>query len=493
MPAVHLDHVSFSYTSAIDVFDDVCLHLGPGWAGVVGPNGAGKTTLLSLIAGAVCPTAGTVQVEPASPAPILCPQEVEHVDPVIEALATDTRGAASRWIGRLALDPAGFERWPTLSPGERKRWQIGAALAAEPAVLLLDEPTNHLDANGRRILIDALAAFAGVGLVVSHDRSLLNELTGSTIIVEHGDAVLWGGAYDTARANREARDRVTAAARGRAVREHKKLKRRLADQRRAAETRQARHNRSLRTAAPKDRDARSMAAKGRHRHGATVAARRMEVIRSAAERAADTVASFESRRELGRSLFFDYEPARRARLLSYEGDLLAGDRVLVPDVCLQVNRDDRIRVTGVNGAGKTTLLAALVEGSDLPADRLLYLQQELSRAEIGAGMDRLDGLPPDRRGRVLNLVAALGVDPDRLLTTRRPSPGEARKLTMAFGLALSAWCLVLDEPTNHLDLPSIERLESAVAAYPGAVVMVTHDDHFARTTTHTTLTLVPGT
>ena len=245
----------------------------------------------------------------------------------------------------------------------------------------------------------------------------------------------------------------------------------------------ARHRRSLRRAHPRDRDSRSMEAKGRHRHGETAASRRLEVIRSAAERAARSVASFETRLQLGRSLFFDYEPARRRQLLCFDGDLTAGDRVLVPDVSLRVAKSDRIRVSGRNAAGKSTLLSALVDSSDLPTERLLHLPQELDRSDIAGAMRRLRRLQPDRRGRVLNLVAALGVDPDRLLATDRPSPGESRKLVMAFGLTLSAWCLVLDEPTNHLDLPSIERLEEAVAAYPGAVVIVTHDDGFASRTT----------
>ncbi len=107
-------------------------------------------------------------------------------------------------------------------------------------------------------------------------------------------------------------------------------------------------------------------------------------------------------------------------------------------------------------------------------------------------MEGVAALPRGERGRVFNLVAALGVDPDRLLASRRPSPGEARKLAMAAAMGRGAWCLLLDEPTNHLDLPSIERLEEAVAGYPGAVVVVTHDEDFAAATTTRTWQLEGG-
>jgi ATPase subunit of ABC transporter with duplicated ATPase domains len=93
---------------------------------------------------------------------------------------------------------------------------------------------------------------------------------------------------------------------------------------------------------------------------------------------------------------------------------------------------------------------------------------------------------------VLSVVAALGVDPDDLLVSARPSPGEARKLAIALGLGVGAWLMVLDEPTNHLDLPAVERIEVALEGYPGALVVVTHDETFAARTTTTVWALQSG-
>ena len=98
-------------------------------------------------------------------------------------------------------------------------------------------------------------------------------------------------------------------------------------------------------------------------------------------------------------------------------------------------------------------------------------------------------LPNDVRGRVLQLVLALGVEPDALLRTASPSPGEARKLRLALGLGRHVWLAALDEPTNHLDLPAIERLEQALAAFPGALLLITHDERLGERTTHRRLEL----
>jgi len=156
------------------------------------------------------------------------------------------------------------------------------------------------------------------------------------------------------------------------------------------------------------------------------------------------------------------------------------DRLIVEHVNLTLGRGDRVWLSGANGSGKTTLVRALLEQARVPGEKILYLPQDLSVEEEARTLTDLRTLSGVEKGRVLSLVAALGVEPDRLLATNQPSPGEARKLLIAEGLGRHVWVLVLDEPTNHLDLPGIERLEIALRAYPGSLILVTHDQRFAQ-------------
>ena len=481
MPSIHFRSASFSYTSAIDLLTSITFDLGPGWCGLVGANGSGKSTILSLISGSLAPHAGSVSVDGIVGT---CPQAVDKRDPQVVDFSNAWDADAYNLRRRLDLEPDDVVRWPTLSPGERKRWQIGAVLATPPDILLLDEPTNHLDEDGHLILASELRRFTGIGIIVSHDRTFLDRMTTKTLRLDSSSLAVWNSPYSEAKQEWEAVQANVAAKYARAKQERKKADRRLADQRRAAETERARTKRQFRLSGPKDHDAHSAAATGKAAKGDAAMSKAISVAKARADRLSEAEGRFKYTPVPGGDLFFHYQPARRERLLSYSGPIAAGDRVIADEVDVLLGRTDRIRLAGRNGAGKTSLIRHLIHEPDIPPDRILYLPQETDASAAADLIARLAALPADIRGRVLQIVAALGADPSRILASESLSAGEARKLAMAFGMGANAWCLVLDEPTNHLDLPSIERLECALGGYPGAVLMVTHDEHLAAAVTN---------
>ena len=489
MPSLRFDNVGFSYTDAAPILEGATFLLSEGWTGVVGPNGGGKSTLLMLMAGALKAEVGQVAILPTGAGIHQCPQRVETLTDEIEAFSWSWDRDSRRWMGLLGLDPDQILRWDTLSPGERKRWQIGAALASEPGILLLDEPTNHLDSDARGLLARALSRFCGVGVLVSHDRQFLDDLTSRTLRVANRRAELHQGNYASAKAQWELHQQQQQL-RYAAVRERERqVKARLGDKRRGRAQAEANLSVRKRMTGPKDSEARGIAAKARVAHGEARLARGVTLLKRELEKVREEAAEFRFDKERGRSLFVDYEPCPRSRLVALQLDsLCAGEKMLLENISVTVERDSKIHVAGPNGCGKSTLLRALLSHTGLTPDKLLYVEQDIEVEEARNLVTSVRLLPPEERGRVLRIVAALGVDPERLLATDLPSPGEARKLQIADGLGRRVHLLILDEPTNHLDLPSIERLEVALSQYPGALLLVSHDTAFARAYTSQTWT-----
>jgi ATPase subunit of ABC transporter with duplicated ATPase domains len=490
--------IGVAWAASVPVLRDVSLLLTPGFYGLVGANGAGKTTLLRVLAGELAPHEGSVHLRPGDARIVHCPQAVDEPGPDVFELASTYDGLAAELKGRLGLDEDELARWPTLSPGERKRWQIGAALGREPDVLLLDEPTNHLDASARDRLLGALGRFRGIGVIVSHDRAVLKRLPRAILRVHEGLVTLHAGRWSDARAAWEAARREQEDAHAKAKATVRAVERRLDTVQRTQEAAARSLGASSRMKNKNDHDARSMGRKVVAGWADARAGRTVQLVRNELQRAESRVPSITRDATVGGKIFASWERSPRAVLFHLDApEVRAGEHVVLRDVRLNIGREERVRITGDNGAGKTTLLSALLSARRRD-DRVLFLPQELSPAAVARLVADLRATTDEERGRVLSVFSALGSDPERILSRRDEdqaalSPGEARKLALAMGLGKHAWALALDEPTNHLDLPTIERLENALAGYPGCILLVTHDDAFAQAVTTRSLRVAHGT
>ena len=365
--------VDFGYeASPRPVFQNLNLHFAPGWTGVTGMNGAGKSTLLRLACGELEPSDGYV-VAPGVLA--YCPQRTDDPPAGLAEFMAAPEREAMRLRALLGLEPDWPSRWPKLSHGERKRLQIGAALFGRSDLLALDEPTNHLDLEARRALAGALAAYRGIGLLVSHDRELLDRLCRAMVFVEPPGAVLRPGNYS--RAVPEARREKLERSRkwDRAAAELARLERTAGDRKREAGRAGAR--RSKKHLGRKDSDGRARidAARVSGRDGARGRLQRQMAGRL--EQARRSLDSLEVEHE--------YLAGIEATGEAYRGDrsahLAAGRIPLGPgrSLChpeLFIRPHDRIALMGPNGCGKSGLVRRLMAGLRLPDDRLVYLPRK---------------------------------------------------------------------------------------------------------------------
>lgn len=468
-----LSQLSFSYpSSAHPLFDHIDITFPQGWCGLVGGNGCGKTTLARIIAGELEPDGGSV-----TPGLVvaLCPQDASAAPEDLESFACDWGAEALRARRLLDIDDGWLWRYGTLSLGQKKRVQIACALARCPDVLILDEPTNHLDAPSRELLEAALAHFRGIGILISHDRALLDALAVSCLCFEADGLHMRPGGYGAAREQQK----IEAKSAERLREEARSELRRLSREQQARREEAARSERlgSARHLDVHDHDGRERLGRARVSGKDGIASRKISQLDQRIGRL-EKDASAKLARSYGGDLpeggvrsARDYVAHLAEQTLPF-GD--SGSGIRIPE--LFVGPLDHIAVTGANGNGKSTLVRALVEA--VPAGvKSFCLPQEMAPSERRALLAWAKGLGHAEQGALLSAVAQLDGRPESYREGDAVSPGELRKLALASAALGGTELLVLDEPTNHLDVSAIEALERWLASFPGAFVLVSHDRH----------------
>jgi ATPase subunit of ABC transporter with duplicated ATPase domains len=510
-------HLSFAWPDATRVFQDLSFAMGAGRTGLVAPNGAGKSTLLRLIAGEYRPASGTVSVQGVlGYLPQALPlagdwsvAEVLGVSTVIEALNAVESGDTAEerftvigddWdieertaaqLDRLGLgDLALTRRLDTISGGQAVSLGLAAQLLKRPDVLLLDEPTNNLDLQARRQLHGVLENWTGCLLVVSHDRALLDlmdqiaELDGSEVHFHGGNFTAYTQALAAAREVAEKNIRNAEQTVKREKREMQQARERAA--RRASNAARNVGNAGLPkiVAGARKRNAQETAGKSDETHAARVAAAKTRL--DAAGR------SLRDEQKIALELPGTQVPAGRT-LFAGEGlQVRYGQRAVFAEggVRLTIRGPERIALTGANGAGKSTVLRILNGEADPESGviiraegRVAYLSQRLDLLDTERTVAQnlaafAPAMPEPQR---MNLLARFLFRGSRIhLPVGVLSGGERLRATLACVLFAepAPQMLLLDEPTNNLDLVSVGQLESALNAYEGAFVVVSHDGRF---------------
>ena len=443
---------------------------------LVGRNGSGKSTLMKVAAGLVEQDKGDRFVKPGISWRYL-PQE-----PDLSAFETSREYIADGLVGaddggRIpylldALGLTGEEDPKVMSGGEMRRAALARTLAPDPDILMLDEPTNHLDLPAIEWLEEELSRSQSAILLISHDRRFLESLSRRTVWMDRGetrDLDKGFGAFE------DWRDEFL---------EQEELERHKMERKVHREQHWVVHG---------------------------VSGRRKRNVRRLKE-LGDLRKTIKNQRQVTGSASItvtEADTSSKQTVKMMDVSHSYGDRPIVKDLSLRINRGERLGLIGPNGAGKTTLLK-LIMGEIEPTEGKIDLGLNLEPLVIDQKRESLnpdwtlkDALTDGANDTVIvggNSVHVMRYMKDFLFLpeqARTPlhalSGGERGRLQLARGLRLPSNFLILDEPTNDLDLETLDLLQEMVANYNGTVIIVSHDrDFLDRTVTRTLAYEGPG-
>jgi ATPase subunit of ABC transporter with duplicated ATPase domains len=451
MSIISLSNVSFSYDASNIILDNVSAVFNDfDCVAIVGDNGSGKTTLLKLLAGDIVPDAG-------------------HV----------ARNASVYMLNQINAHDA-------KSGGERQSAELRRAFASGAAILLLDEPTNNLDTDARARFFDELASYPFGAVIVSHDRELLQKMD-KIIEIADGHLRIYGGNYDFYVAQKRAEQ---AAIYSKYVTAGKKINRLIDTINIAQNTRQhheAKQKKEIASARRSRLEANALTGKSQETE-----AKKRAII----QKKIDTQMNL--RAELSAQMIDDKIKIPVPNKPFYSKELVQisnlgfgyGANRVFDGFDFSMYGGQRIRITGKNGSGKSTLLKIICgdlkpeSGTVKTFGKIAYLNQDLSLLDMDKTvveniMDIAGVLKHDAHVIAANF-GFRGDASNKCVGVL--SGGELLKATLAsvLGGENQPDLLILDEPTNNLEIKSIAILEDALNQYHGAILLVSHDEMFAR-------------
>ena len=510
-PSFILHQVTCQFPTGDTLFGPLSLTLEPSLCALVGRNGSGKTRLLRLLAGLDEPATGHIE-RFGSHAWVAQQHVISSQTTLAELLGYDAIFTARKRIDSGDYQPDDLalldgywdivERLSEafinatlppfepdkpaieLSGGERIRALLCGAFTAGADFLLLDEPTNHLDRQGRAWFYDQLSRYQGGVLVASHDRELLEQVPR---ILELSASGLrsYGGNYADYQAQRDAEQQAARAALEHAATERKRTRARMQKEHDDSQRRSAKTLRTVDTLniASFERVKYKGAAKERIGTWKKQHSEQNEALNAAVNKARERV---EDDNPVMFTLPGSQIPEGKQVLVLED---LVLQHVPVPPLTWRIDGPMRVALKGPNGCGKSTLLKTLLgevaprSGGCKVSVSCAYLDQHLSRLDLSQSvMTHLNlSHTPLEEGVLRTRLAQLQLGADKvMLPLAALSGGERLKAALACVLwgAEATQLLLLDEPTNHLDLASVQAIEAALAGFPGALLVVSHDEAF---------------
>jgi ATP-binding cassette subfamily F protein uup len=477
-PLLQLNDISLTF-GGDPVFEGLSLVVQAGdRVALVGRNGSGKSTLMKVMAGLVEADSGDVIAGPGVSVGYM------EQDPDLSGYETlgDFASATLELSEMYKVERAGEglkfdpERpVATASGGERRRAALARLMAEEPELMLLDEPTNHLDIEAIRWLEDELKGTRTAFVIISHDRAFLRELTRATLWIDRGSVKRQEKGFAAFEAWRDQ------------VWEEEDTQRHKLNRKIKAEARWA---------------VEGISARRKRNQGRVRALQDLRAERSAQiNRQGAAAMALEAGPKSGRKVMEAVNITKRF-----------GDKTIVRDFSLKVQRGDRIALVGPNGVGKTTLLNMLI-GKETPDEGEVTLGTNLAlalfdqaRAQLDGDMtlwESLTGDPDMRvsgkadqvlvRGNPKHVVGYLKEflfdEGQARAPVRSLSGGEKARLLLAKIMARESNLLVLDEPTNDLDVETLDLLQELLGQYDGTVILVSHDRDFLDRVAATTIAM----